>query len=217
MKILSMSLIVVLAMSTAALAAGPAVEQNEPNYEPIPVGPSAEPSDVIGVLYAQSFTLDEPYTYTWREDQPAITSGWVLVVEVTRELTWLKDTWNPVLYVGRYPAEIAGFDTELGRFVVIVPGDVDLARDPIFFGSVELPGEVSPERAEQEMQAALAAGFRPMTAEARRLLEAAGGDSVRLSEPYYLFAGPVADAIEAFAPADQGRAEGYRAPLLTKP
>lgn len=213
MKILSLSLLVVLAFA-AATAAAPAVEQNEHNYAPIAVGPSAEPDDVAGVAYARPFTLEQPYGYTWRADQPAITSGWLLVVDVTPELTVQRDLWNPVLYVGRYPAEIAGSDPEQGRLVVIVPGDVDLARDPVFFGSVELPGEVSAERAQEELAAAVAAGFRPLTPEALRRARAAGGDTVPLSDGYSLFAGTVADVIDAYAEADHGRAQGYRAPRV---
>jgi hypothetical protein len=169
---------------------------------------------VSGVLAAKPFTLKTPYVYLWREDQPAITSGWVLVVGVTPDLAVQRDDFNPVLYVGRYPAEIAATDSKLGRMVVIVPGDVDLARDPIFFGSTELPSEVSAERAGLEMSAAIRAGFGPVRPEMLGLALQAGGESIAVGDNYELYAGPVADAIEEYAPAQIDRAEMYRVPRL---
>jgi len=215
MKILSLSVLVVLALSTAAMAAQPTMVHGEPNYAPIAVGPSARPADVTGVFYARQFTLDRPYKYEWRRDEPSITSGWLLVVGVTPDLARQKNTFNPVLYVGRYPAEIAATDFNLGRMVVIVPGDVDLAHDPVYFGSVELPSEVSPERAGQEMQAAIAAGFRPVAPSTLRLAESASGGSVHLTDGHALYAGPVADAIDAYAPQAHFVAEDLRVPVLT--
>lgn len=213
MKHLGLTMVLVAALAGAAWAAGP-VERNEPNYAPIAVGPSASPSDVEGISYAKAFTLDRPYAYTWRADAPAITTGWVLVVDVTPALSVQKDTWNPVLYVGRYPAEIAGVDPEQGRMVVIVPGEVDLSRDAVFFGSVELPGQVTPERAGEELAAAVAAGFGPVSAETLRRARAAGGETAALADAHALYAGPVAEAIETWAEADRGRAQGYRVPLV---
>jgi hypothetical protein len=213
MKILSLSLLVVLALSTALFVAESAAEPVH-NYPPIEVGPSASPDDVTGVLFVQPFTLDQACTYDWRADQPAMTSGWILAVGVTPELAEQKDTWNPVLYVGRYPADIVATDPQLGRMVVIVPGDVDLAHDPVFFGSLELPDQVTAERAGEEMQAALAAGFQPMTAEALRL---ASAESVQVADAWHLYAGPVADAIDSWAPAARGIAESFRVPLVSSP
>jgi len=214
MRIVGAALSMVLVLSAASFAAGPAMFHGERNYAPVPVGPTASPADITGVLFARSFTLDQPYTFTWRRDEPEVHGGWLLVVGVTPSLAVQKDSWNPVLYVGRYPAEIAATDPDAGRFVVIVPGDVDLARDPVYFGSVELPCEVTAARGAEEMQAALEAGFRPMTPEALRLAEAAGGGAIQAPDAHALYAGAVADAIDAYAPAARGVAEALRMPVL---
>jgi hypothetical protein len=166
------------------------------------------------VLFARPFTLETPYAYTWTAEQTSITSGYVLVVEVEPELARVKSTWNPVLYAGRYPAEITSSDPETGRVVVIVPGDLDLSRDPVFFGSVELPDRVTAERGRQELAAARAVGYAPLTAEALRLALQAGGERATLRDAGYLYGGPVADAIERYVPSQASVADGYRVPRV---
>jgi hypothetical protein len=211
MRRLSLTAILLLALAPATLAAGPEVEYG---YEPVPVGTSAPPTSVRSLLFARPFTLTTPYTYEWTAEKAKITSGYMLVIEVDPEYAVILDAWYPILYVGRYPAEIVDNDEAAGRMIVVVPGDVDLTQDPIFFGSVELPERITAERGRQEMAAAQAAGFRPMTAELVRMALQAGGERAMLSDSHALYSGPLADMIDHYVPAHDERAAGMRVPRL---
>ena len=196
---------VLLAAATTALAQSPG-----PVYvEDQPVVITDPGNAVKHLLYARPFTLEVPYVYAWTNEKLEITSGYLLVIEVEPQFTRPRQTWMPVLYVGQRPAEVTNVDIEKGRMVVIVPGDVNLAQEPIFFGSVELPEKITSERGKLEMDAALALGIRPIPPKELAAALTRGGESLRVHDGKLLYFA-VADLIDEYAPADHDRAESYR-------
>lgn len=116
---------------------------------------------VRAVLAAQSFTLAAPYAYEWSADHRSVATGTLLQLDV--DPAWLRprDASQPVLYVGDTPAERIGGDWRAGRVVVLVPGDVDPATEPIYFGGHELPERVAREDGRATLAIARARGFSP--------------------------------------------------------
>ncbi len=121
------SLMVLLAACTAGAFAG------------TPEVPST-PAAVDGILLAQPFTLDEPYEFAWQAEHPMVSSGMILVLEVNPDLVLPRQTLEPVLYVGNSTAERVNNGYPSGKVVAIVPGTVNLASAPIWFGEPALPG-----------------------------------------------------------------------------
>lgn len=147
---LAAALVVISAGALTALAAPP----------PLPETPAAADD----LIYAQQFQLDSGFTFRWSAERPIVTEGWILVIEVNPSLVYPRQTAEPVLYVGDYTAQRINHGYPEGRVVAVVPGGVDLASAPIWFGTPELPERVSRATATAERAAADAAGIRPLPA-----------------------------------------------------
>jgi hypothetical protein len=148
--LLTAALVVVSAGALAALAAPP----------PLP----ETPAPAYDLVYARQFQLDSGFTFRWSAERPVVMEGWILVIEVDPSLVYPRQTAEPVLYVGDYTAQRINHGYPEGRVVAVVPGDVDLASAPIWFGSPELPERVSRATATAERASADAAGIRPLPA-----------------------------------------------------
>lgn len=143
--------------ATSASAAPPAV-------------PST-PARVDELVYAAPFTLREGYAYDWRAERPLVTKGYLVVLRVQPALVYPRQIAEPVLYVGNQTAERLNVGYRSGHVVAIVPGDVDLAAAPIWFGTPALPEQVNARAINAERQRAASAGIRavPTTLVARAL------------------------------------------------
>lgn len=168
---------------------------------------------VRGLLHARAFRLEEPFTYTYLSESPAITSGFLLVLEVDREAAKPRQVGMPVLFVGDTPAHLTHSGYPSGRIVLIVPEWVDLERDPVFFGSDELPERIDRARGRLEALTASVRAARPFPAAARAEAFAAGGPLLELADSVELFRA-VADLIERYAPEEREWAEIYRTPVI---
>ncbi|MBI4882164.1 MAG: hypothetical protein HY812_21260 [Planctomycetes bacterium] len=178
--------------------------------------PPPVPADVmqrsVRLLLAQRFTLDEAYVHWWRKEQPRVAAGWLLVLEVDKDLVYPRQMKEPVLYAGRETAERVNFGHESGRVIALVPGDVDLARAPLFFGQAALPEEVDAAWIEAELAAALRAGATPPS---QAEIEAAQIEPLHLADQYNLFL-RAADLIEEHSPQEADLVSGLRAPRIDR-
>lgn len=207
-RVLGAALLTILAcgVATAPLGAqSPDASQTDP---PTAVVPTGTATSVSGLLYVRPFTLEQPYRYVYTAEQSEITSGFLLVLEVDRELAQPRDFAMPVLYVGTRPAELLNFGHLSGRIVALIPGDTDLATAAAYFGSTELPERVDATRGEQELTAALARGVRPFAREVVDAARAAGGSPIeaRNIDAVYRAGG---ELILRYAPEERETAEGY--------
>jgi hypothetical protein len=196
-----------VAVARGATAQDAAAVGAQPLDQPVPVGA------VRGLLYARVFTLKKPYTYTFLKEQPAITRGWILVIEVDPEIAKPRQVDVPVLYVGDTPAHLTNTGYPTGRMVVIVPDWIDLSKAPIFFGSTELPERVDRARGARELTSGLGRTARPFAPEVLRAAFAAGGKPRRFAGSVELFRA-IADLIDRYAGAPNTPAEIYRTPLV---
>jgi len=172
----------------------------------------------IEILEARAFQLDEPYTHWWRQEQPEVRSGLILVLRTDPELVRARQSAVPVLYVGTETAERCNYGGGGGNLVALVPApvdgqghvDLDLATTPIFFGAPGLPERVDAGVIQAELTLALRQGAGPAPlsrrAKVRAVLDvvhARDRDELDLT---------VADLIEFYSPEEVDLVELLRMP-----
>lgn len=198
-------------VASSAWTAESASAQETTGYQSVPVIPTDNGDSVQRLLYARTFQLDEGYTYYWTKEQPTVETGTMIVVEVDPSFAYPRQVGVPVLYVGNTPAEITNIGYHSGRLIVVVPGEIDLATTPIFFGSTELPEMVTKERGDLELAAAVEMGIRPFSVEAVSRARAAGGETLFAATYDFLYL-EVSNLIFEYAPDEVERANLYRLP-----
>jgi hypothetical protein len=133
-----------------------------PRAEAAPPPVPKTPAGVEQLVYAAPFTLRQAYPSDWRAERPLVSSGYLVVLRVKPDLVYPRQVAEPVLYVGTETAERLNVGYRSGHVVAIVPGPVDLARAPIWFGPPALPEQVNADTISTQRARALAAGIRPV-------------------------------------------------------
>lgn len=176
----------------------------------------ATPAPVKDVVYARAFTVEQGEPHTWRAEQPEITSGYLLVLKVNPDLVYPRQAAEPVLYVGNQTAQRLNVGYESGHVIALVPaqiegeGKLDLSKEPIWFGTPELPERVDADRIRQERALALNVGIKPFEAEKIDALFAEAGD-VLAEENLAGVLLEVADLIDRYSPQEAELAVSHRA------
>lgn len=171
------------------------------------------PASVIDVVAVQPFTLEESYRHDWRQERPFIESGTLVVFQVDPDLVYPRNAAEPVLYVGNQTAQRLNQGHESGYVIAIVPGEVDLAREPAWFGSPELPERVNAETIRDERAKADKAGIRPLDAEKIRNVTQEG---LVASDLAALLREHVAELLIKFSPQEKALAETWRLPVAQR-
>jgi hypothetical protein len=175
----------------------------------------ATPHAVDGLVYAQPFTLNNGFTYYWNKERPTVTQGTLLVIQVDPALVHPRQTAEPVLYVGDSTAQRINVGHKSGHVIALVPGEVDLTKAPIWFGTPDLPERIDGNMVQAERKLAEAAGIAPFPADVvRRAL--ARGDATNAADMTELLRDEVAPLIERYSPQERELAEGFRVPVVRK-
>lgn len=183
---------------------------------PVPAGPPevpATPAPVDAVLLAQPFTLDEPYEFQWQAGNIMVKRGLLLVLEVDPDLVIPRQTPEPVLYVGNGTAERVNSGYPSGKVVAIVPGTVDLAAAPIWFGDPMLPEQVTAGIAASQRARADEAGIGPVGADLPESALDSDGSVVKLAD-YDALRRRAAELVAQFAAGEEDLATGILAPKV---
>jgi hypothetical protein len=165
-------------------------------YSPLAL---ATPPGAIELISSQSFTLTQPYSYTWAKPKHAITEGTIIVVQVHPDDARVRQVGGKVLYVGAVPAERANNGGLDGHIIAFVPGQPDLDVVPVFWGPATLPERVDTRAGQDASEAATHHSTQSGTPHA----------SLHLRDGAALY-GRLADLIDAYAPSEPERAKGYR-------
>jgi hypothetical protein len=190
-------------LAVTLLAFVPFVVADEPPAIP------ATPAGVEEVVSIQPFTLDEGFEFDWSKERPLVKSGVILVLKVDPALVYPRQVAEPVLYVGDTTAQRLNFGNESGYVVALVPGDVDLTKAPIWFGSPELPERVDAAMVKAERKLAESNGIKALSARAAQTAVANGGARIQVADMTELLE-PVAGLIERYSPAENELVESYR-------
>ncbi len=167
-------------------------------------------------MYARSFTLEKGYRFTWSKERPLLTSGTLVVLKVDPALAFPRQEAEPVLYVGNQTAERVNCGHKSGHLIAIVPGDVDLAKTPIWFGTPGFPERVDANTARAERALADEAKIEPFSAEQVQAARAEGGEPVKVADVETLLRDYVAPLILRYSPDEKRLADAFRVPITRK-
>jgi hypothetical protein len=176
--------------------------------EPPPI-PST-PASVLDLVLARPFTLAKGYKYDWRADRPIVTSGTLVVLKVDPAFVFPRNSAEPVLYVGNQTAQRLNQGYQSGHVIAIIPGNVDFARDPIWFGRPDLPERVTEQTIRTQRALAEAAKIKPFPASK---VQGAIQKRLQASDLHELLRDQVADLVLKYSPQEKDLAETWRLPV----
>lgn len=172
------------------------------------------PVAVKNIVVAQPFTLGRPYVYDWSAEKLVVQSGVLVVLDVDPALAKARDALEPVLYAGDVPVQRLNSGGESGRVVAIIPGNVDLATTPIWFGAPGLPGRITAEMARAERARAERADVRPF---GRERIAAVTRPPVSAPDLTTLLRNVAAALVEQYSPQEKYLADQWRLPVARTP
>jgi len=198
------------AVITACLLAAVSVSLAEP---PAPQTPAA----IDEVVYAQPFVLRDSFRYDWANEPFQVSKGTILVLKVNTNLVIPRQIGEPVLYVGNQAAMRLNQGDKSGHVIAIVPGDVDLTKDLIWFGAPGLPGRTDANTIKAEREKAEKAGLKPLTTEKAAAARDKGGAAVNAPDMSALLRTTLAELVEQYSPQEKALAESWRLPVVERP
>ena len=144
-----------------------------------------------------------------------VSSGTLVVLEVEPALVVPRNTLEPVLYAGNVPVQRLNHGNKSGRVIGIVPGSVDVATVPIWFGTPQLPGRVTTAMAEAER----ARAEKAVVAHKFERASIVGLDSSATASKDLaaLLRTVAADLVLTYSPQDKDLAESWRLPVAKRP
>jgi hypothetical protein len=167
------------------------------------------PAPVKGILYAHPFTLRTPYRNDWSKERTMVSTGVLVVLEVDPALVVPRDSLEPVLYAGNVTVQRLNHGYPSGRVIGIIPGNVDLATTPIWFGSPELPERVTAETVRSERALAEKAGVRPFAAQKIAGVER---PTISATDLAALLRDVAAQLVYQYSPQEKELADSWRLP-----
>jgi hypothetical protein len=171
------------------------------------------PAPVDDVVYARTFNLNEGFRFDWAKEPFTVSQGTLLVLKVKPEYVTPRQTFEPLLYVGDQLAMRLNCGEQSGYLVVVVPGQVDLNKSLIWFGTPSVAERVDNATIQTERALAEKAGIQPLPAEKVKAAQARGGDRVAAANFSVLLRDHVAGLIEQYSPSEKEIATQMRAPL----
>jgi hypothetical protein len=172
------------------------------------------PAPVKGILHASRFTLETPYQYTWTKERILVSTGVLVVLEVDPAYVVPRNALEPVLYAGNVPVHRLNHGNVSGRVIGIVPGNIDFATAPIWFGSPELPERITASMAASERARAEKAGVRPFP---QAKLAGVERRAVTAKDLAALLRNVVAELVYQYSPQEKELAESWRLPVARAP
>jgi hypothetical protein len=179
---------------------------------PMPTTPAA----VEDVLYARTFELANATKFIGSPERPTFTEGTILVLKVDPAYVQPRQIAMPVLYAGDHTALRINQGHESGFVIAIVPAAIDLAKEPIWFGTPDFPHVVNRAMVRAERRLAEQAGIQPFEKNTVDAATKRGGDNLHAPTMRDLLRTEVADLILEYSPQESQLAEDFRVPVVTK-
>ena len=189
----------------SAIAVPVCFGQNATGERRVPATPSA----VIDILEIQPFRLRVGYHHNWLQSRPFVSEGLLVVLRVDASQVVPRETAEPVLYAGDRTVQRLNQGNGSGYVIGIIPGVIDLASAPIWFGRPDLPGRVTPKIISDERTLADSAGIKPFSADK---IAAARREAIETDTLSTLLRGPAADLVLKYSPDEKHLADTWRLP-----
>lgn len=169
----------------------------------------ATPSAVIDIVEIQPFKLKAGYRYDWLQERPLVSAGLLVVLRVDPKYVLPRDTAEPVLYAGDRTVQRLNQGHRSGHVIGIIPGEVNPASAPIWFGRPQLPERVTPQIIKAERALADRAAIRAFSPDK---IKGARRDAIEVDDLAALLRGRAADLVLKYSPDEKDLAETWRLP-----
>lgn len=167
------------------------------------------PAAVLDVLEIQPFRLKVGYDFAWLESRPHVSDGLLVVLKVDPSLVVPRNSGEPVLYAGDRTVQRLNRGNGSGAVIGIIPGDIDLAAEPVWFGKPQLPERVTADVVKEQRTLADSAGIKPFSPEK---VKSARRDLIEVDDLAALLRGLAADLVLNYAPDEEYLAATWRLP-----
>jgi hypothetical protein len=172
-----------------------------------------KPQQVIDIVRIQPFRLEKSYQYDWRSERPDVSSGLLIVIKVDPKLVTPTNALEPVLYAGNQTVQRINQGNESGFVIGIIPGQIDLSKEPVWFGTPDLPERIDEKMITIERASAKRSGIKaPKSTDIQsrtRALIVAPDLTTLLREH-------AADLILEFSPQEKHLVDSWRLPATGK-
>lgn len=177
-------------------------------------GADSWPVAVDEIIVAQPFVLEKSYRFDWSAERQDVREGTLVVLKADPELVMPRNALEPVLYAGNKTVQRLNHGAGTGILIGIIPGNVDLATTPIWFGAPGLPESVTDETIRKERALAERSEIRPF---AEIAVERASRERVAASDLADLLRTRVADLVIEYVPEERSLAATWRLPVVSAP
>lgn len=171
---------------------------------------SFQPRSVITIEHIQPFELEQSYDYGWRRDQSAVRSGLLVVLRVDPDLVTPRNELEPVLYAGNHTVQRLNSGHESGFVLGIIPEQINLSEEPVWFGAPDLPERIDANVIASERRSADRSGIVPLAAAEIQIRTQA---LVVVPDLNALLRNQAADLLLAFSPQEKRLADAWRLPV----
>lgn len=210
------SLFNLLAFSPFSLAQNLSVSQALPSItaaQKLKIAKALPSSGVLDVVFISPVFVGDAFLHNWREEKQLYESATLAVFKVNPKLVYPRNAAEPVLYVGNQTAQRLNQGDKSGYVIALIPGDVDLSREPVWFGSAELPERVNKETIAKERERAEAARFQPFDPEHVAKVSTKPLKAQNLRD---LLREPISELVMKFSPEEKHLAEAWRVPVTKR-
>ncbi|MCX6317995.1 MAG: hypothetical protein NTW29_11935 [Bacteroidetes bacterium] len=173
----------------------------------------AQQRKAVEIVHIQPFQLQNSYKFDWRLERPDVSNGLLVVFKVDTSLVRPTNALEPVLYAGNHTVQRLNQGYESGYVIGIIPEEIDLSKEPVWFGNVGLPEQIDAKMIRAERAKANNSGIRPRKAEEIRRITMEKTAVVDLTTLLRKYA---ADLILQYAPQDKYLVEAWRLPETGK-
>lgn len=177
---------------------------------PAPSTPDFKPQPVIDIERIQPFRLEQSFKYDWRRDQPDVQSGLLVVFKVDPNLVTPRNALEPVLYAGNHTVQRLNHGYESGFVIGIIPEQIDLSKEPIWFGTPALPERIDAKMIARERAKAERSGILALESTD---IQSLTQDLVVVSDFTTLLREQAANLLLEFSPQEKRLADTWRLPV----
>lgn len=170
----------------------------------------ATPAPVLDIVEIQPFRLKTAYRNDWMQSRPLVSTGLLVVLRVDPQYVVPRNVAEPVLYAGDRTVQRLSQGDRSGYVIGIIPGEINLAAAPIWFGRPQLPERVTPQVIREEQALAGRIEIRPFSQEK---IQRATRKAIEAADLAALLRGPAADLVLKYSPDEKHLAETWRLPV----
>ena len=165
---------------------------------------------IIDIMRIQPFRLEQSFKYDWRRDHPDVRSGLLVVFKVDPDLVTPRNALEPVLYAGNQTVQRLNHGHESGFVIGIIPEQIDLSKEPVWFGTPALPERIDAKTIARERAKAERSGILALTSTD---IQSRTQDPVVASDLTTLLREQAANLLLEFSPQEKRLADSWRLPV----